>query len=129
MVAAAFVDEMNATMISFSSGDVPSVNAGERDAVTAAVTPVIGNENPPDAAAVAVAQERYSRAQAKLFTHGPAPTKPSSEKKTFGTRGIANADPAAVARWRIGSPTGTSAEPAADGALPPAGPATRGPHY
>jgi hypothetical protein len=54
-----------------------------------------------DAAAVAVAQERYNRAQAKLSTHGPAPTKPSSEKKTFGTRGIANADPAAVARWQL----------------------------
>ena len=54
-----------------------------------------------DAAAVAVAQERYSRAQAKLDTHGPAPTKPSSEKKTFGAGGIANADPAAVARWQL----------------------------
>ena len=54
-----------------------------------------------DAAAVAVAQERYNRAQAKLSTHGPAPTKPSSEKKTFGTGGIANADPAAVARWQL----------------------------
>ena len=82
------------------------VNSGRppEPAQAPAAAPAPAQAAPPDAAAAAaatVAQERYSRAQAKLSTHGPAPAKPSSEKKTFGTRGIANADPAAVARWQL----------------------------
>ena len=82
------------------------VNSGRppEPAQAPAAAPAPAQTAPPDAAAAAaatVAQERYSRAQAKLSTHGPAPAKPSSEKKTFGTRGIANADPAAVARWQL----------------------------
>ena len=82
------------------------VNSGRppEPAQAPAAAPAPAQAAPPDAAAAAaaaVAQERYNRAQAKLSTHGPAPAKPSSEKKTFGTRGIANADPAAVARWQL----------------------------
>ena len=82
------------------------VNSGRppEPAQAPAAAPAPTQAAPPDAAAAAaaaVAQERYNRAQAKLSTHGPAPTKPSSEKKTFGARGIANADPAAVARWQL----------------------------
>ena len=82
------------------------VNSGRppEPAQAPAAAPAPTQAAPPDAAAaaaVAVAQERYNRAQAKLSTHGPAPAKPSSEKKTFGARGIANADPAAVARWQL----------------------------
>ena len=82
------------------------VNSGRppEPAQAPAAAPAPAQAAPPDAAAAAaaaVAQELYNRAQAKLSTHGPAPAKPSSEKKTFGTRGIANADPAAVARWQL----------------------------
>ena len=57
--------------------------------------------SPAASAAVTVAQQRYDQAQSKLTTLGPAPAKPSSESKTFGAGGIANADPAAVARWKL----------------------------
>lgn len=44
-------------------------------------------------------QERLNDIRAKLEALGPAPPKPSSERKRFGTRGIENADPAAVAAF------------------------------
>jgi hypothetical protein len=57
--------------------------------------------SPAASAAVTVAQQRYDQAQSKLTTLGPAPAKPSSESKAFGAGGIVNADPAAVARWKL----------------------------